>query len=158
MLSACHERVQRSLNLLTRLLAHIEAHGHSADTRSAAADVQRYFDLAAPRHHEDEELHLFPLLAQHPDAALRQATVRLQADHVQMADCWQALRPVLQQWQTQAPPPLDGAQRALVQRFCGLYDGHIALEESLAYPAAQALLPPEAQASMGQEMAARRKA
>lgn len=31
----------------------------------------RYFGLAAPLHHQDEELHLFPPLLAGPDAALR---------------------------------------------------------------------------------------
>ena len=55
MLEACHERVQRSLALLARLIAHVDAHGHDEKSRSAAHDVLRYFELAAPHHHEDEE-------------------------------------------------------------------------------------------------------
>ena len=51
MLLACHERVQRSLDLLGRLVAHIDSHGHDASSRSAAQDVLRYFTLAAPLHH-----------------------------------------------------------------------------------------------------------
>src|SRR5689334_2494815 len=62
MLHACHERVRRSLRLLQRLVAHAQVHGADAQVREAAADVLRYFDLAAPAHHEDEERHLVPRL------------------------------------------------------------------------------------------------
>ena len=39
MLQACHERVQRSLDLLGRLEEHIDRKGHDAQSRSAATDV-----------------------------------------------------------------------------------------------------------------------
>ncbi|MDY0108049.1 MAG: hemerythrin domain-containing protein, partial [Giesbergeria sp.] len=62
MLAACHERVLRSLALLQKLQDYL--HGHPCDdsARQAARDVLRYFDVAAPLHHEDEELHVFPPL------------------------------------------------------------------------------------------------
>ena len=41
--------------------------------------------------------------------------------------------------------------------FIGRYDRHIADEETLAYPAAQALLAAPALEAMGNEMAARRR-
>lgn len=62
MLEACHERVQRTLALLQRLRAHVLEHGADVPAQQAARDVLRYFDIAAPLHHEDEELHVFPLL------------------------------------------------------------------------------------------------
>ena len=105
MLQACHERVQRSLDLLRRLTAHIDAHGHDAASRSAAADVLRYFDLAAPLHHEDEELHVFPALAASPDAGVRQAIATLRDDHRRMAERWARARLVLLAWRDQPQPP-----------------------------------------------------
>ncbi|MEK9803656.1 MAG: hemerythrin domain-containing protein, partial [Curvibacter sp.] len=81
MLTACHERVQRTLALLERLIAHVDRHGHDTQSRSAAADVLRYFDLAAPLHHQDEELHVFPALLAGQDAALQAVVRRLQAEH-----------------------------------------------------------------------------
>ena len=62
MLSACHDRVRRSLALLGRLCEHVEVHGTDAQACQAAADVLRYFSLAAPAHHEDEERHVVPAL------------------------------------------------------------------------------------------------
>jgi hypothetical protein len=65
MLEACHERVQRTLALLARLRVHVREQGADENARQAARDVLRYFDMAAPLHHEDEELHVFPLLLAH---------------------------------------------------------------------------------------------
>ena len=157
MLEACHERVQRSLALLGRIVAHVQAQGHDAQSRSACADVMRYFDVAAPHHHEDEERHVFPLLRQHPDPLVREAVATLQAQHTQMHALWQRLRPRLLAWQSDAAPAIHDADCALIAEFNAVYAQHIPLEESLAYPAAQPLLDGAALQAVGQEMAARRQ-
>lgn len=68
MLDACHERVGRMLRLLHKLRAHLQASGWDAQAAEAARDVLRYFNEAAPRHHEDEERHVFPAVLAAPDA------------------------------------------------------------------------------------------
>jgi len=158
MLQACHERVQRSLDLLQRLVAHIDAQGHDAASRSAAADVLRYFDLAAPLHHEDEELHVFPLLADSADAGLRAAVARLRDEHARMGALWERLRGVLLAWRDDpAAPPVDAASRALAEAFIGCYESHIATEEQCIYPAARRLFDAEGLARIGAEMQGRRR-
>lgn len=158
MLQACHERVQRSLDLLRRLIAHIDAEGHDAASRSAAADVLRYFDVAAPLHHEDEERHLFPLLADSTDAPLRAAVARLRADHERMGALWARLREPLQAWRdAPVPAPIDAATRALADAFMGCYDEHIAVEEQQVYPAARQLFDADGLARIGAEMQSRRR-
>lgn len=158
MLEACHQRVQRSLDLLLRLLDYVQDKGHDAQTRSAAADVLRYFDLAGPLHHEDEEKHVFPLLLAQGDAALRAAVQQLQAEHVAMAGLWSQIRQPLLRWRdTGATDRPDAGLRAAVARFCELYAGHIPREEQLAYPAARAATDAATQAAMSAEMQARRR-
>jgi hypothetical protein len=90
MLLACHERVRRSLALLGRLVHHVDEHGHDEQSRSAASDVRRYFDLAAPLHHEDEERHVFPILADSGDGELAGAVSSLHRDHDRMSALWVA--------------------------------------------------------------------
>ena len=68
MLGACHDRVRRSLDLLQRLRDYLKTHACDDSARQAARDVLRYFDIAAPLHHEDEELHVFPPLLAGGDA------------------------------------------------------------------------------------------
>ena len=158
MLQACHARVQRSLDLLQRLVAYIDTRGHDASSRSAAADVLRYFDLAAPLHHEDEELHVFPALARSSDAAVRAAIAMLQDDHLRMAERWTLAREVLLAWRDEPQPSaLDGASRARLKAFSEAYDAHIATEENLVYPAARALFDEAGLARIGAEMQARRR-
>ncbi len=166
MLQACHERVQRTLTLLARLRAHVLQHGADGDARHAARDVLRYFDIAAPLHHQDEELHVFALLrANAPaDAELQALVRRLQQDHVCMTADWAAARAPLQalvdhaEGADGAAPPFFFSPQdiAALDRFASRYGDHIAAEEGLAYPAAMQLLPPTALADMGREMAARR--
>lgn len=157
MLEACHERVQRSLALLGRLIAHVDAHGHDAQSRSAAHDVLRYFELAAPHHHEDEERHVFPRLLAQGDAAVVQAVQRLRDEHVRIGELWARLRPVLQAWSGEAAAgAVPGDFRDAAQAFAELYAGHIPVEEGLVFPAARAGLGPEELRAMGDEMRERR--
>ncbi|MEQ1660956.1 MAG: hemerythrin domain-containing protein [Hylemonella sp.] len=159
MLEACHERVQRSLDLLGRLLEYVEQKGHDAQTRSAATDVLRYFDLAAPLHHQDEELHVFPLLLAQGDVALRATVQRLQADHRQMEAVWAGVREALLRWsEPGCQEKVTAESLEAIIRFRGLYAGHIEAEEGLVFPAARAAMTAATQAAMGAEMQARRRA
>ncbi len=157
-LSACHDRVRRSLDLLQRLAAHVRAHGADTQARDAARDVARYFNVAAPAHHEDEERHVIPPLLGSADARLREAAQRMLADHTRIRASWAALEPLLQALQAgEVPPGLDAA----AQDFVDVHDGHLELEDGLAFPGArdlQAAAPDAAQRrlDMGRDMAARR--
>ena len=156
MLLACHQRVQRTLSLLERLLAHIDQHGHDAASRSAAADVLRYFDIAAPLHHQDEELHIFPALA--AQTALQPAIAQLLAEHERLTQLWAELRPALLTWRD-APHPAapTTAERTVCRDFVALYQTHIAQEETQIYPAAAQQFNPEGLARIGAEMQGRRR-
>jgi hemerythrin-like domain-containing protein len=156
MLAACHARMERSLDLLERLGRHLHAQGCDAQARSAAADVLRYFDVAAPLHHQDEELHVLPLLREQGRADL---AARLRADHQVMEHDWARLRPDLLAvveggLDAQALPPA----LARWTQFAALYRRHLAAEEALAFPVAAGGLTPAQQQAMGGEMAARRGA
>jgi hemerythrin-like domain-containing protein len=154
MLAACHERVERSLRLLERLAKHIVAHGADAQARDAAKDVLRYFDIAAPHHHEDEERHVLPLLRAHGQAAL---AARLHADHEAMGVAWAALRPALHALSDgDASAALAASAHHVWRDFAALYRAHAQAEDSQAFPSARALLDGPAQRAMGQEMAQRR--
>lgn len=153
MLDACHQRVERMLALLERLAVHLGPHGADAQAQQAARDVMRYFDLAAPHHHADEERHVLPLLREHGHAALAD---RVLQEHQGMAAAWAGVRAVL----------VDVAQGCwLVDRervaadwrdFAVLYREHIALEENQAFPLARALIGAENLRAMAAEMARRR--
>ncbi len=159
MLHACHERVQRTLDLLQRLLDYLQTHDHDAHSRAAAADVLRYFDQAAPLHHEDEERHVFPLLLAQGAAAVQQAVRQLQAEHAVMAAQWRQIRQPLLRWRDGAPalPQPDQALREAVAQWIALYAQHIRREEEVVFPAAQARMDAAALQRMGSDMQARRR-
>ena len=159
MLEACHERVERMLGLLARLQQHVLAHGWDDGVASAARDVMRYFDLAAPLHHEDEERHVFPALLAGDDAVLREVVQRLQQDHRDMEAAWVTARAVLAAV-TQPPPPawarFSAPDEAALIGFTRLYDRHLHEEDGLVYPAAQTCLSPAALQIMSADMMLRR--
>ncbi|HMC16863.1 MAG TPA: hemerythrin domain-containing protein [Albitalea sp.] len=158
MLAACHDRVRRSLALLLRLREHVALNGADERAREAAADVLRYFTLAAPAHHEDEERHVVPALRALGDERSLSTAQRLLDEHGVIRDAWAALQPLLEQvalGRTPARSEFDTAS----QRFADLHDGHLLLEESIAFPSAEAYVAGQgapAIAAVGAEMAARR--
>ncbi len=158
MLEACHERLQRTLALLGRLREHVRQQGADDDARQAARDVLRYFDIAAPLHHADEELHVFPLLLADAAPEMRAMVKQLQLDHVEMESDWAASRVPLQGLAEGAIQSFSASAEALFDRFAARYASHIRDEEHQAYPAALQGLEPSALGRMGQEMARRRGA
>jgi hemerythrin-like domain-containing protein len=156
MLEACHQRVRRMLTLLARLRAHMSGHGADEQARQAARDVMRYFDLAAPQHHRDEELHVFPRLLAQGDPELTKAVRRLQQDHLAMESRWVVAREVLSRIASGELQLLARDDDAALDEFAGLHAGHLAAEEEIAYPQARALMDAGDLEQAGQEMARRR--
>ncbi|MBG6076699.1 hemerythrin domain-containing protein [Polaromonas sp. CG_9.11] len=159
MLAACHDRVERMLALQGKLQRHLLDKGCDGPARQAARDVMRYFDLAAPLHHQDEELHVFPPLLAGPDAGLRKLVQRLVLDHRHMETAWLEARRTLQAIAV-SPAfgglPLTPVQTVALDQFAALYRGHLDDENSIVYPAAQAMLPPGAVQGMSEDMMQRR--
>jgi hemerythrin-like domain-containing protein len=160
MLSACHDRVRRSLALLQRLVAHVDVHGADGPARDAAADVLRYFHRAAPAHHEDEERHVIPRLQASADPKAQAAARQLLAGHEAIRQRWAALQPLLQSLAEGALPGREALHSA-AQAFVAVHDDHLRLEDEYAFPSTEAQLRAqgeEALRAMGEEMAARRRA
>jgi len=154
MLEACHQRVHRMLDLTRRLAAHLLETGADASAQQAARDVMRYFDLAAPAHHEDEERHVLPHLREQGQAALAD---RLHADHTLMSTTWATVRADLQRVADGTWHAADlGAAAARWQAMASLYRAHIEAEESSAYPAVNDVTDAATRRAMGDEMARRR--
>jgi hemerythrin-like domain-containing protein len=159
MLATCHERVERMLTLQARLQQHLLDKGCDESARQAARDVMRYFDLAAPLHHQDEELHVFPPLLAGPDVALRELVARLIQEHRQMEIAWSGARRallVITESLDAGGQLLAAAQTEALNRFAALYRQHLDGEDRMVYPAAQAALSPAAVQAMSEDMMQRR--
>lgn len=156
MLSGCHERVERTLGLLARLVPYVHERGVDDVAANAASDILRYFDLAAPRHHEDEERHVFPEVLRGADEVLKAQVRRLQGDHRAMTEAWALLRLQLVVLTTK-PEALDVAALSVASaKFSGLYDEHIRIENSIVFPAARASMSPAQLTAMSVDMQQRR--
>ncbi|MEO7252977.1 MAG: hemerythrin domain-containing protein [Casimicrobium sp.] len=161
MLDACHERVERTLRLLARIVPHVSTHGIDAKAQSAAVDVLRYFDIAAPLHHGDEELHVFPLLLQQNDAMTTQFVKQMLSDHEQMSELWAALRTTLVE--ISAHNPANGVEFVVTEAFeqqiatfAALYAEHLKTESEILFPAAAQLTTVDALHEMSDDMKRRR--
>ncbi|MBL8288718.1 MAG: hemerythrin domain-containing protein [Rubrivivax sp.] len=141
MLGECHRRVERQCATLARLVPHLAEHGSDRAAREAASAVLRYFDLAGPKHHADEEEDLFPALLESmagSDAVcLRELTESLAADHREFERRWAAIRRTLQEVAAGRAARLEAAE---VQGYADLYSRHIAREEGELLPMAARLL------------------
>jgi hemerythrin-like domain-containing protein len=157
LLLACHDKVRRFAGLCLRLRDHLAEADQQASTQAdsqaqeAAQSILRYFDVAAPLHHEDEERDLFPALHSLQRPILNACMADLQAEHETLTSQWRAVRVWLQAVQAgqgNAPPP----EMAL---FVQAYLAHAQREEDEVYPAASQL-PAEQVKAISAAMVARR--
>lgn len=138
-----HHQMVDKLSGLVQLVAHLQAHGVDDSARRLAKGLCKFFSETARGHHADEETLVFPALIRQGDPALVAQVLRLQQDHGWLEEDWLELSPQLQavaegySWYE-----LDGLRQA-VEVFAGLYQEHIALEESLIYPEARRQLAAE---------------
>ncbi|GLR14950.1 hypothetical protein GCM10007907_37400 [Chitinimonas prasina] len=152
LLIACHDKVRRFAALSLRLDQHLQQKGQDSEAASAASNILRYFDVAAPLHHADEEEDLFPALRQLDDAGLNTAMAKLEAEHDELAALWRAVRPWLETVAQQGLPVRPVELDAFAQR----YPAHAQREEDEIYPAAHQLSA-QVLAQMGERMRARRE-
>lgn len=158
MLAACHDRVRRSLDLLARLLQRWQDDGAtvSPEVAQAAQAVARYFNLAAPHHHDDEERHVLPQLRASGQPELLAAAAQIEADHQAFRQLWCTINPGLSALGAcQHPDPAE-AWQAAAQAFIRLHASHLLLEDDLAFVAARQQMAPAELQAMGDDMAQRR--
>jgi hemerythrin-like domain-containing protein len=154
---ACHQRVQRFAALLSRLADHLANQGADEDAQVTAVSIRRYFNEAAPRHHEDEEVDLFPRLRERLDGE-RDRTVldvleQVEVDHLEMAGLWKRLDEVLAEISRGKRANLE---QALIDRIATMYRHHIDAEERVVLPALKKTLTKGDWQAVGRAMAERR--
>lgn len=159
MLLGCHRRIERQLETLKRLRAHIAVHGVDAEASAAAQAILKHFLAAAPNHHADEETDLFPLLEQRitdpgERARFRAFREQLEADHRELGNAWSRLRKPLEAIG-------EGLVRALpeddVLAFASGYTHHILTEETALRELFNRWLGDADREALGRAMAERRR-
>ncbi|MEN9656596.1 MAG: hypothetical protein RL571_61 [Pseudomonadota bacterium] len=153
MLTACHDRVRQYAALTHKLALHLLKNGADTNAQEAATNILRYFDIAAPLHHDDEDIDLFPLLSQYGQPELQSIIAATSAEHVTLGLLWQKVRSYL--------VPLAAGKGgalplALAEEFANRYPAHAQLEEAAIYPYAAQLLDAATLAAIGKKMASRR--
>jgi hemerythrin-like domain-containing protein len=136
-LDRTHHQVLQVLKQFDRLLEHVDDNGADDVARASAAEIVAFFAGHARQHHADEESQVFPPLLATGDAELVQHVQRLQQDHGWLEEDWRELSPQIEaiakgyNWYDLV------MLRHALPVFTALYEEHIALEESLIYPAAK---------------------
>lgn len=156
-LAHCHTRIRKQLATLHKLLTHLPKHGADVDAQQAAHAVLRYFNDAAPLHHEDEEENLLPQLeitAGGEDASQLQALLpTLLKEHREMERLWLALDRQLSTIATGQSAQLSEND---VAQFASLYEAHMHREENVIAPMAKRLFSTGQMQQLGDAMRARR--
>jgi len=135
-LDRTHHEVLEMLARLHLLVEKLDVRGTDEGVRRLARDICRFFDDTARPHHQAEEELVFPDLLASGDAELVQHVTRLQQDHGWLEEDWLELSPQLRAVAEARETGYDvDALRACVPVFSELYRDHIALEETVVYPA-----------------------
>jgi hemerythrin-like domain-containing protein len=136
-LDQTHRQVLENLEQLARLAQRLEQEGVDDTARQLANHIHGFFEDTARAHHAAEEQTVFPPLLAGGDAELVQHVQRLQQDHGWIEEDWLDLGPQLQAIaEGQSWYDIDFL-RAAIPVFTDLYREHIALEETIVYPASR---------------------
>jgi hemerythrin-like domain-containing protein len=136
-LDQTHREVIQVLGRFAQLLDHVDDRGPDEAARRIAGEIRRFFEGHARQHHADEERAVFPPLLAGGDAELVHLVKRLQQDHGWLEEDWLELAPQIEaiergyNWYDLA------MLRHALPVFEALYLEHIALEETVVYPAAK---------------------
>ncbi|OFW48160.1 MAG: hypothetical protein A3G77_04830 [Acidobacteria bacterium RIFCSPLOWO2_12_FULL_68_19] len=161
LLSDCHRRIQRFLQMLAAI-ARDAAGGPPSDVqRSQLEAALTYFATAAPKHKADEEESVFPRLrrSREPEAArVQELLARLENDHGAAEEHHRAVDVLVRRWLgDERLDPEDVSQLATrLAALDAIYRPHIAVEDNELFPAAARLLSAHELQEIGREMAARR--
>lgn len=156
MLKDCHRRIEHFLEILCVVAERAQGRELSEEESEAVAAALRYFRVGGQRHTADEEESLFPRMRVKGVAELDRVTA-LEHDHREADELHAQAEALFTGWMEQGS--VDGAAlKAATRRLRELYAAHIAVEETIVFPAAGRSLDGESLAAMGREFQERRTA
>lgn len=139
-LDRTHRQAMHMLQAFDGLLQHVDDNGPDATAQACAAEILEFFGGLGRNHHADEETLVFPRLLTSGDEALVQHVRRLLQDHGWIEEDWRVLMPQVEAIATGYSWYDLPMLRLALPVFTALYHEHIALEETVVYPAARAML------------------
>ncbi|MCW8931927.1 MAG: hemerythrin domain-containing protein [Gammaproteobacteria bacterium] len=104
LLLSCHEKIIHFSSALHELSIALKQKGWTDEIKTSSDQIRRYFNIAAPEHHLDEENHLFPaIIALDPKFKHAESTIILQQlnrmikEHVESDALWETLDAMLEE-------------------------------------------------------------
>lgn len=161
LLSDCHRRIEKFLNLLIQITEQASGDELSEEQGQAFEVALRYFREAAPKHTLDEEESLFPRMRNHKstegEAALALLDA-LHADHQLAEKGHQAVDRLGRAWLLNGKLSAGDAQQLITQLISlrEIYEKHIAIEDERLFPLAATTLERSELEAIAREMALRR--
>jgi hemerythrin-like domain-containing protein len=161
MLSDCHRRIERFLNLLITITESVQGEALSGEQQAALTSALQYFRQSAPKHTLDEEESLFPRLRACENKQVKGALARLDslhADHLTADEKHKEVDALSLQWLNEGSLTKENIQRLrqLLKELHDIYQQHIGIEDSEIFPLAGKVLNADELARIGREMARRR--
>lgn len=161
LMTDCHRRIEHFLGILVKIVEDCRGGTLTDEHRRAAEASLKYFDIAAPRHTEDEERSLFPRLRELNRPGLSDSLRKLgelEVDHSVASAMHTQVRSGFQCWLASGSLPDAEAQKLAeaLAALQALYGRHIDVEEREVFPLASKVLNQDQLVQVGREMADRR--
>jgi hemerythrin-like domain-containing protein len=138
-LDEAHRAAHEVLGVFGQLVAHLDDHGLDITAEALAGKVLAFFDGPGHAHHGDEERLVYPEIEALGDAELDAHLRRLRQDHDWIEQDWRELSPHVRA----VAQGYNAYQLALLQAALPVFEAlvldHMALEETVVYPAARRL-------------------
>lgn len=160
-LSDCHRRIKMFIDLL-EAVAKVMDRPLTEETGRVLTSALRYFRESAPKHTADEEESLFPRLRLTQDPEARSALEKLgqlEEEHRSAAPLHAEVERLGRLYLSKGSLSPGEAEdfSKVVASLKSMYRQHIHIEDRVVFPVAARVLSRADQASIGSEMAARRK-
>ena len=160
MLTDCHRRIERFLDILCNVGEHARDRRLTQEETSAVQASLKYFREGGVRHTADEEQSLFPRLRSAGAQQALSTVEHLEGEHREADHLHADLDRLYTEW-IRAGELNAGDRDALLagtRRLRELYADHIRAEEQTVFPVAAQVLDPQAIAAIGEEFRNRRQA
>lgn len=155
LLTSCHDKIIHFSSTLYKLSTLLRQDGWSEELSTTAKNIRRYFNIAGPEHHLDEEQHLFPAIIAYDLKSEHQEIITLInqmiKDHVESDALWEKIDLLLSQ-QSNDFKQLE----KLSEQFEKSMHEHAELENSIIFPFAKTHISEKEFKKMGKAIAERR--
>lgn len=158
LLLSCHDKIKHFSSTLVELSIALEKEGWSSKLITTADQIRRYFNIASPEHHLDEEHHLFPAiialdpkLTQPGSIEILQLINRLIKEHVESDALWIKLDAMLDEQSEDF-----NTLKNLSQQFKSSMHEHASIENEQIFPYAETHIGDIELRKIGLEIARRR--